>query len=314
MYRLGCISLSVCALYARLGNQGFATSHVVHAKGEHMTFSKPSVRRILAGLTGLATGSAGWATAMGTLAIATATPAAACNMEPYIGSICTFALDYCPREYLPADGRTLTVNTDQALFSLIGYRYGGDNGDHFAIPDLRGRTVIGQGTGPGLGNIALAKQVGQQAVLLSESQVPLRTHTHSAVFTGTGGGKNQVNVPASPGSLAITSKLQAIQAPGAAQPETGLFLGMGGNGNQQAPIYAKSTKTTTAVDLAGLEVKLTGTEGHGPINFDIQTGITGGVVTVEPTHIGATQNVSTQSPGLGMTVCIARIGLYPQRP
>ncbi|OPH17381.1 hypothetical protein FE88_32495, partial [Azospirillum brasilense] len=83
------------------------------------------------------------------------TPAAACNVEPYIGTICTYAFDWCPQGYVVADGRTLAVRENQALFALIGYRYGGNNADLFAVPDLRGRAAIGSGTGPGLANIAI---------------------------------------------------------------------------------------------------------------------------------------------------------------
>lgn len=279
-----------------------------------MTFLKSSSRRILAGVTSLAMGNIGWATAMGTLAIATATPAAACGPEPYIGTICTVAFDWCPNGYLPANGQTLSVAGDQALFALIGYTYGGNNGSDFALPDLRGRAVIAKGQGPGLNHVGFAKAVGQQAVLLSEGQVPLRSHTHPANFQGTGGGTTQVSVPARPGTLGITSKLQAVQVPGAALPQAGLFLGMGGSGNQQATIYATATTTTTAVDLGGLEVKLTGAEGHGPVDFSIQTGITGGTVAVAPVQVSPNQAVSTQSPAIAMTVCIANDGLYPPRP
>ncbi|CCC97615.1 phage tail collar domain-containing protein (fragment), partial [Azospirillum baldaniorum] len=116
------------------------------------------------------------------------TPAAACNDEAYIGTVCTFAFDWCPRNYIPADGRTLAVREYQALFSLVGYRYGGNNADIFGIPDLRGRAAIGSGTGPGLANIAIGAKVGQQELLLSAAQVPLQPHTHTATFTGTGGG------------------------------------------------------------------------------------------------------------------------------
>ncbi|WP_146208131.1 phage tail protein, partial [Azospirillum sp. TSH64] len=69
------------------------------------------------------------------------TPAAACNDESYIGTICTFAFDWCPRNYIPADGRTLAIREYQALFALVGFRYGGDNANTFGIPDLRGRAA-----------------------------------------------------------------------------------------------------------------------------------------------------------------------------
>lgn len=45
-----------------------------------------------------------------------------------------------------------------ALFSLIGTIYGGDGRDTFALPDLRGRTPIGAGQGPGLPTYKLGER------------------------------------------------------------------------------------------------------------------------------------------------------------
>lgn len=278
-----------------------------------MTLLKTLLRSVASGLASLGMMS-GWGAALGVAAIATATPAAACNSEPYIGSVCTFAFDWCPYGYVQADGRQLAVREYTALFGTIGFKYGGDNANNFRVPDLQGRTVIATGQGTGLNLISLGQKVGQQSIVLSDSQVPLRAHTHSATFTGTGGESKRIAIPASAGSLGVTSKLEALQVTGVAQPQTGKFLGMGGSGTQQAPIYATSTATTTAVELGGLEVKLTGTAGHDAFQFDVPTGITGGSVSVAPTVLPVAASVSTQSPGLGMTVCIATLGLYPSRP
>lgn len=80
-------------------------------------------------------------------AIGLATPAAACNAEPYIGSICTFSFDWCPRGYTPADGRTLAVREYQALFALIGYRYGGNNADLLGSPTCVGAALSARARG-----------------------------------------------------------------------------------------------------------------------------------------------------------------------
>jgi microcystin-dependent protein len=39
---------------------------------------------------------------------------------------------------IAADGRLLPISTNQALFSLLGVKYGGNGTVTFAIPDLRG--------------------------------------------------------------------------------------------------------------------------------------------------------------------------------
>ena len=44
---------------------------------------------------------------------------------------------------IPADGRLLPINQNQALFSLLGTRYGGNGTEVFALPDLRGAAPNG---------------------------------------------------------------------------------------------------------------------------------------------------------------------------
>lgn len=235
------------------------------------------------------------------------TPAAACNDEAYIGTVCTFAFDWCPRNYLPADGRTLAIREYQALFALIGFRYGGDNSSNFAIPDLRGRSVIGTGTGPGLTNIPIGAKVGQQELLLSAAQVPLQPHTHAATFTGTGGGSGgsttvpftgTVNMPITSGGTPVSAPTSGTVYLG------GLDFNDGGSGATLTGPY-----NTTG---PGTGAKAVGT-ATGTITVP-NTGITGGTVAIAPASGGATQKVSTQSPGIGQTVCISVNGLYPNRP
>lgn len=42
-----------------------------------------------------------------------------------------------PSNYLPADGRLLPIQTNTALFSLLGTDYGGDGQTDFALPNLK---------------------------------------------------------------------------------------------------------------------------------------------------------------------------------
>lgn len=42
-----------------------------------------------------------------------------------------------PTNYLPADGRLIDIQTNTALFSLIGINYGGNGTSNYALPDLR---------------------------------------------------------------------------------------------------------------------------------------------------------------------------------
>ena len=70
--------------------------------------------------------------------------------EPFIGQITIFPYNFEPRGWALCDGRLLPIAQYTALFSLLGTTYGGDGRTTFALPDLRGRIVVGIGNGPGL--------------------------------------------------------------------------------------------------------------------------------------------------------------------
>jgi microcystin-dependent protein len=58
-------------------------------------------------------------------------------MEEYISCIKYFAINWEPIYYILCDGRLLQISHYQALFALLGCRYGGDGLTTFGIPDLR---------------------------------------------------------------------------------------------------------------------------------------------------------------------------------
>ncbi len=98
-------------------------------------------------------------------------------MEPTLAEITFFAGNFAPRAWADCAGQILPINQNQSLFSLIGTIYGGDGRTSFALPDLRGRMVVGQGSGAGLSNRPLGQKTGQQAVALSIAEIPAHTHT-----------------------------------------------------------------------------------------------------------------------------------------
>jgi Microcystin-dependent protein len=109
----------------------------------------------------------------------------------YVGQIILFAGHYAPDGFLPCDGRTLNVSSYEALFSLIGYTYGGSN-QTFALPDLRSRIPLGKGqgytfpdtaSGPQLTNYALGQKAGAETVVLNTTQIPAHTHTLNTANT-----------------------------------------------------------------------------------------------------------------------------------
>ena len=84
---------------------------------------------------------------------------------------------------------SIGVGTEFLLKSLVNGESVGYTSDKFFVPDLRGRSVVGAGTGRGLTNRALGVFGGQESHVLSVAEIPAHTHTipilNSAGVSGT---------------------------------------------------------------------------------------------------------------------------------
>jgi len=95
------------------------------------------------------------------------------------GEVIWYGSNTTPSGYLPCDGAAVSRSTYAALFAVIGTTFGAGNGTTtFNVPDLRGRTAIGTGTGTGLTARTLAGTVGAEGVALVTAELP--SHTHPA--------------------------------------------------------------------------------------------------------------------------------------
>jgi microcystin-dependent protein len=106
-------------------------------------------------------------------------------MEPFIAQIMMFGGNFAPRGWAFCEGQLLPISNNAALFSLIGTIYGGDGRTTFALPDMRGRSPIGQGHGSGLTPRPFGQRGGVESVTLNQLQMP--SHTHSATVSLSGG-------------------------------------------------------------------------------------------------------------------------------
>ena len=90
---------------------------------------------------------------------------------PFLGSIGIFAgpaFEFAD----PADGQTLAIQSNTALFSILGTDFGGNGTINFQLPNLGGIQTIGAGQGPGLPLVALGQTLGQTSDDLTATQLP----------------------------------------------------------------------------------------------------------------------------------------------
>lgn len=93
------------------------------------------------------------------------------EQEVITGQILAYGGGSVPTGYLECDGTQYATTTYPDLFSVIGYTYGG-SGANFNVPDFRGRSLLGEGTGGGLTARARGDTAGQEAI----TDVPAHDH------------------------------------------------------------------------------------------------------------------------------------------
>jgi microcystin-dependent protein len=95
--------------------------------------------------------------------------------QPYVGEIRMFAGNFAPAGWHFCEGQLLPISENETLFNLIGTTYGGDGESTFALPDLRGRVPLHQGSGLGQ-TYLLGEQAGVEEVTLTLAQTPAHSH------------------------------------------------------------------------------------------------------------------------------------------
>jgi microcystin-dependent protein len=166
--------------------------------------------------------------------------------DQYLGEVRLVGFNFCPTQWIPANGQLLAISSNQALFSLYGTTYGGDGVRTFGIPNLQGRAPVGASPQDPIGAL-----FGNSTVVLTIANLP--PHRPQLFGSSAGGGT---------GSPA------------------GAMLGTL-PGNDYAPAGSPPDKPMSANAIGS---------------------------------IGNAIPVSTQSPSLAMTWCVAVQGIYPSRP
>ena len=102
--------------------------------------------------------------------------------EPFLSEIKIVSFNFPPKGWAACNGQLLPINQNQPLFALLGTRYGGNGQTNFALPNLRGRVPIHEGSGHTLGEAA-----GSSSVTVNIQQLP--THAHFLQASQTNGDK-----------------------------------------------------------------------------------------------------------------------------
>lgn len=129
---------------------------------------------------------------------ATPLPSTACGIDSFLVEVCTFAFNFCPKGYAETAGQLLPISQNQALFALLGTMYGGDGMTTFALPDLRGRTIVDAGSGVGLTPVAVGEQGGKESVALAIANLPRHAHAATTTITSSLRGTNAAGTLTTP--------------------------------------------------------------------------------------------------------------------
>lgn len=143
-------------------------------------------------------------------------------MEPFIGQIQPFGFNFAPRNWAKCNGALLPIASNTALFSLLGTTFGGDGRTTFGLPDLRGRSIVGLGSGPGLDTITWGERGGKINETLTLANIPSHHHAQQISVSEEEATQDDPNGH----YLSNTGGFQYVAAPTA-----GKFLGSGNTSN-----------------------------------------------------------------------------------
>jgi microcystin-dependent protein len=207
--------------------------------------------------------------------------------DPYMGTVMPVAFQFAPQDWQTCQGQNLPVNQNSALYSLLGTTFGGSSSQNFNLPDLQGRTIVGQGilnlNGTVSQYVAGAKG-GATSATLSTANVPLAAHVH----------------PLSSGSASANVTINGTTGPASE-------AGPGSNNVLATASYEDPVTFTTS------PVKIYGPASGTPTPVGTGTVSLSGLTVGANTATGATP-FSIREPYLTMYYIIATNGIYPTRP
>ncbi len=196
--------------------------------------------------------------------------------DPYIGQIIIFAGSYAPPGWMFCNGQQLQIQTNPALYAVVGNAFGGDGMTTFKLPDLQGRVPMHFGTGTGLKPYNFAQQSGAEQITLAPEQMPAHNHTFS--------------------SVGATGTLQVGDGYGTAATPVGNYLCNSGDPQMAQGVvgynFSPAAQAGNLSAIAGLTVNI----GPGAIS-----------------QTGGNQAHPNLQPSLALNFIIATVGIFPTR-
>ena len=95
--------------------------------------------------------------------------------EPFLSEIRIMSFNFAPKGWAMANGQTMPINQNQALYSLLGTTFGGNGQTTFNLPDFRGNIPIHAGAGHTLG-----EKGGSETVTITTQTLPQHVHAFQA--------------------------------------------------------------------------------------------------------------------------------------
>ncbi len=222
--------------------------------------------------------------------------------DPFLGEIRLVGFNYAPDGWALCQGQVLQTNQNQALYSLLSNTFGGSAPNTFGLPDLRGRTPVGAGAGAGLTPVSWGQKGGNESVALSQSQLPV--HTHSATFVGQSSPLSGTATTTVTGDVGTsTANAMVPPAAGATTYLSATTAKVGLNTVSFNGLYTAAAPDASKAMLGGL---------HATTSLSAMSVVPQGAVSVA--QAGSSSAVGLRNPFLGLNFMIALTGLYPVRP
>ncbi|WP_158826611.1 phage tail protein [Mucilaginibacter lacusdianchii] len=204
-------------------------------------------------------------------------------MEGFVGEVRMFAGGFAPKQWTYCNGQVMQLQSNTALFAILGTVYGGDGKATFNLPNLQGRAVVGAGTGSNGLTKTLGQSDGTATTVLTMAQLPAHNHLFQKNSASVSGGAQvtmQVNNETSDPSL----------------PPSGNYLGVDNGGFS---LYDPTLTSPNYLNSQAIKVQMP-------------------AATVDLTNIavGATGTgtpYTNLQPGLGVAYIICLTGLFPTR-